>query len=55
MTEDRASHFATGASAEYPAVFGKSRAFPARQCLRLLLKLGRGRRTEIALQPVLSP
>src|SRR6266852_5517145 len=46
MTEDRASHFATGASAEYPAVFDKSHAFPSRLCFRLLLKLGRGRHAE---------
>src|SRR5579862_3097734 len=42
VTEHRASHFATGTSAECPAVFDKTRAFPARRYFPLLLKLKRG-------------
>jgi len=42
VTEHRASHFATGTSVECPAVFDKTRAFPARRYFPLLLKLKRG-------------
>jgi hypothetical protein len=42
VIERRASHFATDTSAEYPAVFDKTRAFLARLRFRLGLKLDRG-------------
>jgi hypothetical protein len=45
VTERRARHLATDTSAEYPAVFDKNRAFPARLRFRLGLKLDRGGHT----------